>query len=76
MDKHFLLDQSQWPYSDGMHYCCLKRGEDLAFILEMDNQTMDGPVILSLGNIFDGGTGKTVKYDSIDHLLNDGWIVD
>lgn len=76
MDKEFLMDQSQWPISGGMRYCCLKKEKENAFILESDNPTMTGTVVISLGIIFDGGTGETMPFDSVDDLLEDGWIVD
>ena len=76
MDKEFLIDQSQWPNSNGMRYCCLKKEQENAFILSCDNPTMTGEIIVSLGIVFDGGTGETVAFDSVDDLLKDGWIVD
>ncbi len=77
MDRDFLTNTSLWPNMDMGRYCCLKRGKEAAFILTADNpHGMSGSVVVSLGNVFDGGTGETVQYDSVDHIINDGWIVD
>lgn len=78
-DKLFLEDTAAWPkMSDGfMRYCCLKNGREHAFILSGDNpQGMQGEIIVSEGDVFSGGTGRTFRFESLDALLEEGWLVD
>jgi hypothetical protein len=78
-DKEFLSDMNKWPNSSFGHYCCLKNSKtkELGFILEIDNPNgMSGDIVLSLGNIFNEGTGETRNYKSLDDLLEEGWWVD
>lgn len=75
-DSSFLKDPASWADMDYGKYCCLKRKDEHAFILTGDNPGgMNGEVLISLGYIFDGGTGEVVKYDSVDALVADGWRV-
>lgn len=75
-DKKFLSDTQQWPRTaEGIPYCCLKRKKkerdpyENAFLIESTNTVYLGP-------IFDGGTGEVLHYESIEELLQAGWLVD
>lgn len=74
-NQTFLENPSQWPsMRGGPKYCCLRRGNFLTgesgFILS------SAPLEVCLGNIFDGGTGEYITYDSIEAIVADGWQVD
>lgn len=77
-DRNFLMDPNSWPRMQLGNFCCLKRKnkDDKAFILTLDNPTMNGKINVSLGYFADGGTGEVITYDSVDQLLEDGWYVD
>lgn len=82
--KKFLADTSQWPDSEMGPYCCLNKKlpelgnhTEHAFILLRNNpEGTGGKIWVSLGNIFEGGTGDLVTFDSIDQILECGWQVD
>lgn len=78
VDRDFISKPSLWPQSEMGPYCCLKKGfGEYAFILMADNpRGLSGPINVSLGSIFDGGTGQVVEYPSLDAILEAGWIVD
>jgi len=78
-DRDFLLNPSGWSSmsDDCGRYCCLKRDDDHAFILTVDNpQGMTGEVLVALGYVFNGGTGEVVSFESVDDVLSQGWVVD
>lgn len=54
--------------------CAFYRGDypnrEYAFAIQLPQP------ILELGNIWMGGTGEQKKYDSLEQLLEDGWIID
>lgn len=80
--KSFLLDPKSWPQMDMGNFVALRKRRDdgnfaHAFILTIDNlRGMHGEITVCLGYFFDGGTGETVVYESVDKLLEDGWTVD
>ena len=75
-DLAFLKDKSQWPVMDwDSRYCCLRKKQDdgsyiHGFLLEYNGWEV------FLGSVFDGGDGRTVKYESANHIIAKGWIVD
>ena len=80
-DRAFLLSPSAWPVANGttIHYCCMKRGTfpNLEFGYILGEPKPYAPIRVLLGNIFDTeSTLDEVNYDTVDDLLNDGWIVD
>lgn len=71
----FIKDSSQWPkMSDGnMRFCALRNDDeklDLGFLL-----TFNGWEVF-LGNVFSGGNGQTIQYNSPEDIVKAGWYVD
>ena len=60
-----------WP---GGYLCLVKRPQtridDYGFILK------ESPLVIFLGNVFNGGTGETKTYESPEEIIADGWLVD
>lgn len=80
-DRAFLLDTAAWPVvrQADVRYCCLKRGTypNLEFGYILGEPKPNHSIRVLLGNIFDTeDTLDELTYNTIDDLLNDGWIVD
>jgi hypothetical protein len=70
-DLDFISNKAAWP--NGV--CCLLKetssGREFGFL-----QASDIQLTVNLGMIWEGGTGETKTYNSVEELLSDGWLVD
>jgi hypothetical protein len=76
-DLAFLNDRAQWPDSGTV---CLKRYRAQYTPPECGFILADAPLVVVLGNVFGiamGGKPEGVaQYESLEAMLQDGWMVD
>ena len=80
-DLESLLNTNEWPLGGFWSYCCLRRYKkgdifpELGFLLCSVGSSVRSWNV-NTGNIFSGGDGGVIEYDSPESILADGWLVD
>lgn len=77
-DLDFLVNTNEWPFGGVYSYCCLKRYKEKGKMPEVGFLVFVSKVNWNVrtGNIFSGGDGGVIEYDSPEAILADGWVVD